>query len=55
VFLVEGTHDEPANKLTHPVVAVRRVGGAPERSPAEAAILTPAGEGEAAPLEDGAP
>jgi hypothetical protein len=34
---------------------VRRVPGAPEHSPAEAAILTPAGEGEAAPLEDGAP
>ena len=32
-----------------------RVGGEPEHSPAEAAILTPAGEGQAAPLEDGAP
>jgi NADH-quinone oxidoreductase subunit G len=55
VFLIEGTHDQPANRLTEPVVAVRRVGGEPEHSPAEAAILTPAGEGQAAPLEDGAP
>jgi hypothetical protein len=55
VFLIAGTHDEPANALTDTMVAVRRVPGAPEHSPAEAAILTPAGEGEAAPLEDGAP
>jgi NADH-quinone oxidoreductase subunit G len=27
VFLVEGTHDQPANVLTDPLVAVRRVGG----------------------------
>ena len=27
VFLVEGTHEEPANVLTEPLVAVRRVGG----------------------------
>jgi hypothetical protein len=26
VFLVEGTHDQPANALTDPLVAVRRVG-----------------------------
>jgi hypothetical protein len=25
VFLLEGTHDEPANVLTEPLVAVRRV------------------------------
>jgi NADH-quinone oxidoreductase subunit G len=55
VFLVEGTHEQPANLLTEPLVAVRRVGGAPERAPGEPAIVTPAGEGEAAPLEDGAP
>jgi NADH-quinone oxidoreductase subunit G len=55
VFLIEGTHEQPANSLGDSVVAVRRVGGVPEHSPAEAAILTPAGEGQAAPLEDGAP
>ncbi len=27
VFLVEGTHAEPANVLTEPLVQVRRVGG----------------------------
>jgi NADH-quinone oxidoreductase subunit G len=27
VFLVEGTHEQPANVLTDPLVAVRRVGG----------------------------
>jgi NADH-quinone oxidoreductase subunit G len=53
VFLMEGTHEESANRLTDRVVAVRRVGGEPERSAAEAAIVTPAGEGAAAPLEDG--
>jgi hypothetical protein len=26
VFLVEGTHEQPANLLTEPLVAVRRVG-----------------------------
>ena len=26
VFLVEGTHEQPANVLTDPLVAVRRVG-----------------------------
>ena len=31
VFLAEGTHDQPANLLTDPVVEVRRVGGAAER------------------------
>ena len=53
VFLMEGTHEESANRLTDPVVAVRRLGGEPERSAAEAAIVTPAGEGAAAPLKDG--
>jgi NADH-quinone oxidoreductase subunit G len=47
VFLVEGTHDQPANLLTEPLVAVRRVGGGAERSPAEPAIVTPAGDGQA--------
>jgi len=47
VFLAEGTHDQPANLLTDPVVAVRRVGGAAEQAPAAAAIATPAGEGHA--------
>jgi NADH-quinone oxidoreductase subunit G len=47
VFLVEGTQDEPANLLTEPLVAVRRVGDDAERAPAEPAIVTPAGEGYA--------
>jgi NADH-quinone oxidoreductase subunit G len=47
VFLMEGTHDQPANLLTEPLVAVRRVGGAAERAPAEPVIVTPAGEGQA--------
>jgi hypothetical protein len=47
VFLVEGTHEQPANMLTKPLVAVRRVGGASERSEAEPVIVTPAGEGHA--------
>jgi NADH-quinone oxidoreductase subunit G len=46
VFLVEGTHDEPANQLTEPLVEVRRVGG-PDGGlpPGTDAVLTPAGEG----------
>jgi NADH-quinone oxidoreductase subunit G len=46
VFLAEGTHDQPANVLTAPMVEVRKVGGpgAPEAS-AAAAIATPAAEG----------
>jgi NADH-quinone oxidoreductase subunit G len=46
VFLAAGTHEEPANVLTEPMVEVRRVGGpsAPEPS-AAAAISTPAVEG----------
>jgi NADH-quinone oxidoreductase subunit G len=47
VFLVEGTHDEPANVLTDPLVEVRRVGGGAERAAATPAIVTPAGEGHA--------
>jgi NADH-quinone oxidoreductase subunit G len=46
VFLAEGTHDQPANALTAPMVEVRRVGGpaAPEPS-AVAAQVAPAAEG----------
>jgi NADH-quinone oxidoreductase subunit G len=69
VFLVEGTHEDPANALTEPLVAVARVGGvgAGAAAAATAAVVTPAGEGEAeappsAPLDipptpsgDGAP
>jgi NADH-quinone oxidoreductase subunit G len=47
VFLVAGTHDEPANRLTEPVVAVHKVGGLDTATDATAAILTPAGEGQA--------
>ena len=47
MFLVEGTDDEPANRLGDALVAVRRIGGASERAPAEPALLTPAGEGQA--------
>ena len=46
VFLAEGVDDEPANRLTEPLVAVRRVAGpaAPEPS-AVAAQVAPAAEG----------
>jgi hypothetical protein len=46
VFLASGTHEQPANVLTDPMVEVRRVGGpsAPEPS-AAAAISTPSAEG----------
>jgi len=47
VFLVEGTHEQPANALTDPVVAVHRVGGAAAEPAATPALVTPAGEGEA--------
>ncbi len=47
VFLVEGTDDEPANRLAGPLVEVRRVGGAAQETAAASAILTPAGEGHA--------
>jgi NADH-quinone oxidoreductase subunit G len=46
VFLAEGTHDQPANALTEPMVEVRRLGGpaAPEAS-AVATQVAPAAEG----------
>ena len=47
VFLVEGTHEQPANALSEPVVAVRRVGRAADAPAATAALVTPAGEGQA--------
>ena len=47
VFLVAGTHEEPANVLTEPLVAVHRVGGAADVPAATPALLTPAGEGPA--------
>jgi hypothetical protein len=33
VFLVAGTHDEPANRLTETVVAVHKVGGVAAAAP----------------------
>jgi NADH-quinone oxidoreductase subunit G len=46
VFLVEGTHEEPANALTEPMVEIRRVGGPAEReATAVAAQVAPAAEG----------
>ena len=45
VFLVAGTHDEPANVLSGPLVEVRPVGGAADVPLATPAIETPAGEG----------
>jgi NADH-quinone oxidoreductase subunit G len=46
VFIAEGTHDQPANVLTEPMVEVRRVGGPADPEPsAAAAIVTPAAEG----------
>jgi NADH-quinone oxidoreductase subunit G len=56
VFLVEGTHEEPANLLGGPLVEVRRVDAGGEQPAATAALLTPAGGGHAeappsAPLE----
>jgi NADH-quinone oxidoreductase subunit G len=47
VFLVEGTHDAPANALTDPLVEVRSVGGDGAQAAATPALVTPAGEGEA--------
>jgi NADH-quinone oxidoreductase subunit G len=46
VFIAEGTHDQPANALTEPLVEVRRVGG-PEgpESGAVPAQVAPAAEG----------
>jgi NADH-quinone oxidoreductase subunit G len=46
VFLVEGTHEQPANALTEALVEVRRVGGPDGTRPsADPAVLAPAGEG----------
>jgi hypothetical protein len=46
VFLLEGTHDEPANLLTEPLVEIRRVAGAGTEEPsAIPVILQPAAEG----------
>jgi NADH-quinone oxidoreductase subunit G len=45
VFLVAGTHDEPANVLSGPLVEVRPVGGPADVPLATPAIETPAGEG----------
>jgi NADH-quinone oxidoreductase subunit G len=46
VFLVEGTHEQPANVLTDALVEVRRVGGPDGAAPsATPAVLAPAGEG----------
>src|SRR5215213_4491846 len=47
VFLVEGTHEQPANALTERLVEVRRVGGAAEQAAATPVVVTPAGEGQA--------
>jgi NADH-quinone oxidoreductase subunit G len=48
VFLVEGTDDQPANRLAGPLVEVRRVGAEAQPAAASAAaLLTPAGEGHA--------
>jgi hypothetical protein len=47
VFLVEGTHEQPANVLTEPLVEVRRVGRDAEQPAAAPAVVTPAGEGHA--------
>jgi NADH-quinone oxidoreductase subunit G len=48
VFLAAGTHEQPANVLTEPMVEVRKVGGAggtDSVASAAAAISTPAAEG----------
>ena len=47
VFLLEGTHEEPANVLTEPIVSVRRVGGDARLPDATPALVTPAGDGHA--------
>ena len=46
VFVAAGTHEQPANVLTEPMVEVRRVARAGDVEPsAAAAIATPAAEG----------
>jgi NADH-quinone oxidoreductase subunit G len=47
VFLVEGTDDEPANRLAGPLVEVRRVGDRAPQPASAPALLTPAGAGDA--------
>ncbi len=45
VFLAEGTHEQPANVLTEPLVQVRRVGGPSTEASAVAAQVAPSAEG----------
>jgi NADH-quinone oxidoreductase subunit G len=45
VFLAEGTHEQPANLLTEPLVEIRRVGSQPLEPSALAAQLQPSAEG----------
>jgi NADH-quinone oxidoreductase subunit G len=45
VFLSEGTHDQPANVLTEPLVEIRRVGAEPPAPSAVPAMVQPAAEG----------
>jgi NADH-quinone oxidoreductase subunit G len=45
VFLAEGTHDQPANVLTEPLVEIRRVGAEPLSPSAVPAMVQPAAEG----------
>jgi NADH-quinone oxidoreductase subunit G len=47
VFLVEGTHEQPANALTEALVEVRRVGRDSDQAATTPALVTPAGEGQA--------
>jgi len=47
VFLLAGTHEQPANVLTEPLVQVRRVGGDASVPAAAGVLETPAGEGQA--------
>ncbi len=45
VFLAEGTHEQPVNALTEPMVEVRRVGTTEPEASAVAAQVAPAAEG----------
>jgi NADH-quinone oxidoreductase subunit G len=45
VFLSEGTHEQPANVLTEPLVEIHRVGAAALAASAVAAQVQPAAEG----------
>ena len=50
VFIAEGTHEDPANLLTEPLVEVRRVGGAEGDGASPVAVqAVPAAEGLAEP------